>query len=80
MVKRVSGNTAQFLVELLAGLAVAAIVTLVGQIAGLLRKVNRTERKVDDIGRHVKKMGEDFRNSHERMNDGEWHHKRSSRV
>lgn len=73
-------TTTQFLVELFAGLAVAGIGALLGQVLGLFRRMRKVEHKLDRVIAMMTQHADDFSASHQRMNDGEWHHRRGTRV
>lgn len=67
-------------VQVVATVMAAGVIALVTQVFGLFRKVDKLDRKMDEVVKYLRNTRRDFVNSHQQFEDGEWHHRRNRNV
>lgn len=73
-------RVSDIIVQVAATIIAAGILGLIAQGFGWNRRLTALERDMKDVLRHMKTRQNEFRDSHEIFEDGEYHHKRSRRV
>lgn len=73
-------KVSDLIIQIAATVIATGIVTLIVQVAGVFRRLSSVESDVRDIKTVMGNHHDEFHNSHQLFEDGEYHHRRSGRV
>lgn len=75
-----TNRVSDLMVQVAAVIIASGLIALVTQVSRVFRRLSRLEENMKSVMGFMHNMQRDFHGSHERMEDGEYHHRRTRRV